>query len=82
MKLNIKNENEFFNKIFNKNQISGAEIFSLIQKAFIISFKEYKNNFNNNFNNFNNNFNNFNNNNNNNEIIIKEEHFFKALNYY
>ena len=83
LKLNIKNENEFFNKIFNKNQISGAEIFSLIQKAFIISFKEYKNNFNNNFNNFNNNFNNFNNNNNNNnEIIINEEHFFKALNYY
>ena len=67
LKLNIKNENEFFNKIFNKNQISGAEIFSLIQKAFIISFKEYKNN---------------NNNNNNNEIIINEEHFYKALNYY
>ena len=67
LKLNIKNEKEFFDKIFNNNQISGAEIYSLIQRAFIISFKEYKNN----------------NIKNNNEKmnIINEEHFFKALNY-
>ena len=69
LKLNIKNEKNFFDKIFANNQISGAEIYSLIQRAFIISFKEYKNNNNNN-----------NNNNNEKMNIINEEHFFKALN--